>query len=216
MTPPAAAGGSSESRQPSPAVQPGPGSVPAEAPATPRAQAAPHVAARSPAAAPAPAPRTVVRGSPRSGRRRGTRVRARLPGRASPRESRLPVQSGLQAGGGSTMRFGGSRGLGSGGRRPERRGVDGGRARRVGATHSGGLASGGGPRPCGSACSALGALWPLWRRERRKGAGELSVRPLGTMLRQSRAGDTLHRLISCSGPLPSLSRGRSSPGEVTI
>jgi hypothetical protein len=26
---------------------------------------------------------------------------------------------------------------------------------------------------------ALGALWPIWRRERRKGAGELSVRPLG-------------------------------------
>ncbi len=176
MAPPAPAGGSSESPQPSPAAQPEQGRVPAEVPAAPRLHDVRHGAA-SPAAAPAvePAPSSVVRpgvvvaGGP---------VSVAVPGAGVAPGVSIPSAAAAQAGGGSTMHAVAAAVSAA---------VDG--ARSGDGSRASGLAEWvlraaegslrAGARVLAGVLLALGALWPIWRRERRKGAGELSVRPLG-------------------------------------
>jgi hypothetical protein len=176
MAPAAPAGGSSESPQPSPAGQPELGQAPAEVSATPRIEAAPHLAvspAVSRAAVPAPSavvrPGVVVAGAP---------VAVPFPGTGVAPGVSIPSVTDVQVGGGSTMSAvtAAVSAAVDDARSGERSRV-GGLVEWVLRAASGSLRTG--ARVLAGVLLALGALWPIWRRERRKGAGELSVRPLG-------------------------------------
>jgi hypothetical protein len=161
-----------------PAGQPSAGSAPAEHAVAPQASGVGVHESTAPAAQPAAAPAPSATAL-RAGVSVGARASAAVPGASVAPGVSIPgaVESGAVQG--STLQSVGtalSAALGSAG--PSRSGQGSPASALVewalGAASRGLLALG---RVLAVALLALGALWPIWRSERRKGAGQLSVRP---------------------------------------